>query len=65
MSSTEQVWSVTALIDELAPTKNVVIVTAANSMIDTYGAVLITVFVKGPDFTNKTENGLINPNQCR
>ena len=34
-------------------------------MIDDDGAVFITVFGQGIDFTEKIERGLINPNKCR
>ena len=65
ISSTEQVFSVTALLKELAATNNVTIVTADASMIDDGGAVFITVFVQGLDFTDKMDNSLIKTNPCR
>ena len=33
-------------------------------MIDDNGAVFVTLFGKGLDFTNKLDRSLINPNQC-
>ena len=64
-SSIEQVCSVNASLNKLETTNNVVIVTAATAMIDDDGAVFITVFGQGIDFTEKIERGLINPNKCR
>ena len=45
-------------------TNNVTIVTAATSMIDYNGAVLIKLFGQGLDFTKNIYKGLINPYQC-
>ena len=60
--STEQLLSVTVFLNQLETTDNVAIVTAATSMIDDNGAVFITVFGQGLDFTEKIYKGLINPN---
>ena len=65
VSSTEQVWSVTALLDKLADTNNVEIVTADTAMIDEYGTLFIAIFWQGINFTKKMDKGLINPNKCR
>mmetsp|Transcript_15996 Transcript_15996/g.23840 ORF Transcript_15996/g.23840 Transcript_15996/m.23840 type:complete len:787 (+) Transcript_15996:5053-7413(+) len=65
ITTTEQVCSVTAFLDELATTDNVAIVTAATAMFDGDGAPFIAVFGQGLDFTKKMDKGLINPNQCR
>ena len=65
VSSTEQLFSVAVLLDKLVTTNNVAIITASTAMIDHDGAVSIAVLVKGLDFTDKMDKGLINPNQCR
>ena len=64
LSQTEQVWSVTAFLDKLSATNYVAIVTDTTAIIDNDGAVFISVFVQGLDFTNKMDKILINPNQC-
>ena len=65
MSSTEQVWSVTAFLDKISTTINVTIVTAAIAMVDDNGTVFIAVFGQGINYTKKMYKGIMNPNQCR
>ena len=65
MSSTEQVCSVTSLLDDLLATNNVTIETAATATNDDNGTVFIVVFGQGLNFTKKMDKGLINNNQCR
>ena len=57
MSSIEQVCLVTALIDKLAATNNVAIVTDATAIIDYDGEVFISVFRKVLGFTKKMDKG--------
>ena len=57
--------SVTALLNGLATTTIVAIVTDATAIVDGVGALFIAVFGKVIDFTNKMDKGLINPNQYR
>ena len=47
VSTTEQICSVTAFLDELATMNNVPIVTTATAMVDDDGAVFIAVFGQG------------------
>ena len=63
MSSTEQVFLVTSLLNKLASTNSVAIVIAATTMLAEGGAVFIALFGKEIDFTNKMYKGIINPNQ--
>ena len=65
VSSAEQVWSATELLDKLANTNNVKILTAATAMIDEYGTLFIAIFGQGLNFTKKMDKGLINTNKCR
>ena len=65
MSTTEEVFSVTAFLDKLVTTNNTAIITAYTTMINDDGALLIALFGQGIDFTKKMDKGLINPNQCR
>ena len=60
MSSTEQLCSVTALLDELATTNYVAIVTSATVMIDDNGSVSISVFGQGLFLTKTIQNIPIN-----
>ena len=60
MSSTEQLCSVTALLDELATTNYVAIVTSATVMIDDNGSVSISVFGQGLFLTKTIHNIPIN-----
>ena len=64
MSSTEQVFSVTEFLDDLATTNNVAIATAATAIIGDNGTVFITVLGQSPKFTKKMDKGIINTNQC-
>ena len=61
----EQICSVTAFLHKLATTNNVTIFTAATSMIDDDGTVLISVLGQGIEFTKKLDMVPINPKQCR
>ena len=65
MSSTENVWSVTAFLNYLATANDVAIITASIAMIDDTDALFITGFGQGIVFTKKMDEGLINHNQCR
>ena len=65
VSSTEQLCSVSAFLDELATTNNVAIVGAATTMIDNDGTFPITVFGQEPNFTKKMYKVLINNNKYR
>ena len=65
VSSTEQLCSVSAFLDELATTNNVAIVGAATTMIDNDGTFPITVFGQEPNFTKKMYKFLINNNKYR
>ena len=65
MSSTEQVCSITAFLEDLAATNNVAIVIAATAMIDEDGRVFMNYLDKDSTSLRKYKSTKINSNQCR
>ena len=65
VSSTEQLFSVTAFLEKLLTKNNVANVTTTTIMVDYNGKVFIWVFGERLGFAKKIQKGLINPNKFR